>query len=155
MPRAFSPRFRLVAVALASLVLAAALAWVFNPGPQWRVADTQQASGNVLFDGDPIPAVDVEAMNDLLLGGTVIEWRGFGDLELVSAGQAVLAIAPETVVTLPAPPPRWFARTTRARLAAWWDGEIFDEATRTAVGPYDSVFCGLSGYKFAGIAALT
>jgi len=106
----------IVGLALGVLLVAAGFAWALNPGPQWRVADTQQADGNVLLDDDPIPAVDVEALGELLLAGTTIEWRGRGDLELISPGNAVLAIAPGTVVTLPAPPPRWFARASSCRL---------------------------------------
>lgn len=104
-------------IAVATALAVAALAWATNPGPQWRVADTQQADGNVLFDDDPIPAVDVEAMGEQLVPGVVLEWRGTGDLELISPGCAVLAIAPGTVVTLPAPPPRWFARASTCRLS--------------------------------------
>ena len=102
---------------LAVLLAGGAFAWAFNPGPQWRVADTQVADGNVLLDDDPIPAVDVDAMSELLLAGTTIEWRGHGDLEFVSEHAAALALAPGTVVTLPAPPPRWFARAVRCSLA--------------------------------------
>jgi hypothetical protein len=71
----------------------------------------------VAGDGDPVPAVDAEAVGDLLIAGAVIEWRGHGDLELVSPGHAILAIAPGTVLTLPAPPPRWFSRASSGRLA--------------------------------------
>ena len=106
---------RLLAL-VALLAVVAAFAGAFNPGPRWRVAKAQRADGNVLFDGDPVPAADAEAMNDLLLGGTLLEWRGHGDLELVSPGHAWLALAPGTVVELPAPPPRWFGRSIRARL---------------------------------------
>jgi hypothetical protein len=113
---AVRPHLLTLWTALAAVAVIAAFAAATNPGPRWRVADTQQADGNVLFDDDPVPATDPEAMNDLLLGGTVIEWRGVGDLELVSPGNVLLAIRPGTVVTLPAPPPRWFARTSRARL---------------------------------------
>ncbi len=104
-------------VAAGTLVALALFGWAFNPGPQWRVADTQQADGTVLFDGDPVPAADDEAMNVLLVPGMALEWRGHGDLELVSPGNAVLAIAPGTALTLPAPPPRWFARASTCRLA--------------------------------------
>lgn len=104
-------------VALVVTLALGALAWAFNPGPQWRVAPTQQAEGNVLFDDEPIPAGDGEAMDILLVAGMTIEWRGHGDLELLSPGHALLTIAPGTVVDLPAPPPRWFLRTSRARLA--------------------------------------
>jgi hypothetical protein len=115
--RAARPRGRAFGLGVvAVLPVLAALAWAFNPGPRWRVADTQRADGNVLFDGDPVPAADTEAMGDLLLGGTTIEWRGHGDLELISPGHAVLAIAPGTVLRLPAPPPRFFARTSTSRL---------------------------------------
>jgi hypothetical protein len=106
----------LTALALAVMAVLAAFAWATNPGPHWRVADTQQADGNVLFDDDPVPAADVEAMEEVLVAGAVIEWRGHGDLELVSPGYAVLVIAPGSVVMLPAPPPRWFGRSARARL---------------------------------------
>ncbi len=116
-PRLFTPW-----IALAALAVLAAFAWALNPGPGWRVAETQRADGNVLIDGEPIPAADVEAMGDLVVAGVVVEWRGHGDLQLVSPGNAVLAITPGTVVTLPAPPPRWFARHSRARLA---EGTLF------------------------------
>ncbi len=103
--------------ALAVVLVVGAFAWAFNPGPQWRIAETQFADGNVLLDTDPIPAADGEALGELLLEGATIEWRGHGDLELVSTRAAVLGIAPGTVVTLPAPPPRWFARAVRCSLA--------------------------------------
>lgn len=109
------------AIALGVVLVLAGFAWALNPGPRWRVADTQAADGNVLLDGDPVPASDEEAMNDLLFGGTTLEWRGFGDLELLSPGHALLVVRPGTVVRLPPPPPRWFARTSRARLD---EGEI-------------------------------
>jgi len=112
------PRTLALALAAGALLLVLAFgAWAFNPGPRWRVAPTQQADGNVLFDGDPVPATDTEAMNDVLVAGAVLEWRGFGDLELLSPGHALLVVAPGTALTLPAPPPRWFGRTSRARLA--------------------------------------
>jgi hypothetical protein len=106
-----------LALAAGALLVLGMLAWALNPGPRWRVADTQQADGNVVFDGEPVPAADPEAMNDLLVGGTLLEWRGHGDLELVSPGSAVLFVAPGSVLTLPAPPPRFFGRTSTARLA--------------------------------------
>lgn len=104
-------------IAVAAVIALAAFAWALNPGPQWRVAATQDADGTVLFDGDPVPASDAEAMNEQLVAGVTIEWRGHGDLELVSPGSALLAVAPGTVFTLPAPPPRWFARRSNGRLA--------------------------------------
>ena len=107
---------RSAALTLVVVVALAAFAWALNPGPRWRVAETQRADGNVLFDEDPIPASDFEAMNDFLVGGAIVEWRGFGDLELLSPGHALLVVRPGTIVRLPAPPARWFARTSRARL---------------------------------------
>ena len=104
-------------LALGVLLVAGAFAWALNPGPQWRIAETQVADGNVLLDDDPIPAADPEALGELLLAGTTIEWRGRGDLELVSTRAAALGIAPGTVVTLPAPPPRWFARAVSCSLS--------------------------------------
>ncbi len=104
-------------LALGVLLVAGAFAWALNPGPQWRIAETQAADGNVLLDDDPIPAADTEALGELLLAGTSIEWRGHGDLELVSTRAAALGIAPGTVVTLPAPPPRWFARAVSCSLS--------------------------------------
>jgi len=114
--RARAMRMR-AGLALVVLLAAAAFAWALNPGPQWRVADWQVADGNVLLDDEPIPAVDVEALGELLLPGTTIEWRGKGDLEFISSHAAVIALAPGTVVTLPAPPPRWFARAVACSLA--------------------------------------
>jgi hypothetical protein len=99
------------------LAFAVGFAWATNPGPQWRVAPAQSADGNALFDGDPVPAGDAASMNDRLVAGTTIEWRGHGDLELLSPGHAILSVAPGTVFTLPAPPPRWFARASSGRLA--------------------------------------
>lgn len=111
-----------LALAAGALLVLGMLAWALNPGPRWRVAGTQQADGNVLFDGEPVPAADAEAMNDMLVGGTVVEWRGHGDLELVSPGHAVLFVASESRLTLPAPPPRFFARTSTLRLD---EGRLF------------------------------
>ena len=113
---------RAAAASAAALLALALLAWAFNPGPHWRIAETQQADGNVLFEGDPVPATDAEAMGELLVGGAEIEWRGHGDLRFLSPGNAVLSVAPGTVLTLPAPPPRFFGRTCTARLA---EGRLF------------------------------
>lgn len=100
---------------------------VINPGERWQVATTQDATGNVLVDGDPVPVSDVASLGDLLHPGAEIEWRGQGDLELLSAGQVALAIMPGTVMTLPEPPRRLFARTTRGTVV---EGEI-----RLTTGP--------------------
>ena len=104
-------------ITLAVALLAGGVLWATNPGPQWRVAETQRADGNVLFDDDPVPATDAEAMDALLMAGTTIEWQGHGDLEVISPGHALLAVAPGTVLTLPAPPPRWFARASACSLS--------------------------------------
>jgi ferric-dicitrate binding protein FerR (iron transport regulator) len=116
----FDARLRLLTAAAAALAVVAA-AWAFNPGPQWRVAALQQAHGNIVIDGEPVPADDFESVNDALLPGATIEWNGDGDLELVSRGQLALAIMPGTRMRLPAPPPRWFARASAGRVES---GEI-------------------------------
>ena len=107
--------------ATAALVLVGAGAWAFNPGPRWQVAEGQQAHGNVLIDDEPVPADDFASLNDALVEGSKIEWNGDGDLELVSRGQLALAIVPGTQMRLPAPPPRWFTRTSGGRVES---GEI-------------------------------
>jgi len=113
---------RLVALTAAvALVLVGAAAWAFNPGPRWQVAEGQRAHGNVLIDGEPVPADDIASVDDALLPGSTIEWNGDGDLELVSRGQLALAIVPGTRMSLPAPPPRWFARASGGRVDS---GEI-------------------------------
>ncbi|MEP7028875.1 MAG: hypothetical protein ABI960_09800, partial [Candidatus Eisenbacteria bacterium] len=90
-------------------------------GPRWRVAATQAAHGNVLINDEAVPADDFESVNEALVAGATIEWNGAGDLELVSRGQVALGIAPGTRMTLPAPPPRWFARRSEGHLES---GEV-------------------------------
>jgi hypothetical protein len=110
-------RLELAFTAAAAALALGAFAWAFNPGPQWRVADLQNAHGNVIVNDEPVPADDIESLNDALVPGATIEWNGDGDLELVSRGQLALGIAPGTTMTLPAPPPRWFARESKGRVA--------------------------------------
>ena len=107
--------FRALAAA-AAVLLAAGVTAVLNAGPRWRVAGVQAAHGNVMVNDEPVPAGDVASLNALLAPGAVIEWNGNGDLELISKGQMALGIAPGTKMTLPAPPPRWFARSSRGAL---------------------------------------
>jgi hypothetical protein len=111
----------------AAVLLAIGVTTVMNAGPRWKVAGAQSAHGNVLVNDEPIPADDVASLNEALSPGATIEWNGNGDLELVSAGQLALGIAPGTKMTLPAPPPRWFARTSR--------GTIDTGTLRLASGP--------------------
>jgi len=107
--------FFALAGAAAALLLVGVTA-VMNNGPRWKVAGVQAAHGNVMVNDEPIPADDFASLNHALSPGAVIEWNGSGDLELVSAGQLALGIAPGTKMTLPAPPPRWFARTSRGTI---------------------------------------
>jgi ferric-dicitrate binding protein FerR (iron transport regulator) len=116
---------------------------VMNPGPRWQVAAAQKAHGNVMVNDEPIPADDPESLNTALVPGAVIEWNGDGDLELVSTRELALGIAPGTKMTLPAPPPRWFARTSRGaietgtiRLAS---GKRFHGARMTITTPEATV----------------
>jgi ferric-dicitrate binding protein FerR (iron transport regulator) len=136
-----------VQLALAGAAAAIALgafAWALNPGPQWRVADLQDAHGNVMVDDEPIPADDAESLNEALVPGATIEWNGNGDLELVSRGQAALGIAPGTTMTLPAPPPRWFARASNGRVTMGTvrltTGSRFRGARLTIATPEATVF---------------
>ena len=135
---------RLAALAAAAaLVLVGAGAWEFNPGPRWQVAEGQQAHGNVLIDGEPVPADDFGSVDDALVAGSTIEWNGDGDLELVSRGQLALAIVPGTRMLLPAPPPRWFARTCDGRVESGeirlTSGSRFHGARLTIATPQASV----------------
>lgn len=114
-PRAMRRAFFALAGA-AAVLLAIGVTTVMNAGPRWKVAAVQAAHGNVLVNDEPIPADDVASLNEALAPGAVIEWNGNGDLELVSPGQLALGIAPGTKMTLPAPPPRWFARTSRGTI---------------------------------------
>jgi len=111
----------------AAVLLAIGVTAVMNAGPRWRVAGAQSAHGNVLVNDEPIPADDVASLNEALAPGAVIEWNGNGDLELVSRRHLALGIAPGTKMTLPAPPPRWFARSSR--------GSIETGTIRLASGP--------------------
>ncbi len=131
-----------LALATAALLLVAGFAWVFNPGPRWRVAALQNAHGNVLINDEAIPADDFESINEALVAGATIEWNGSGDLELVSRGQVALGIAPGTRMTLPAPPPRWFGRHSEGRVEAGevrlTSGTRFHGATLTIATPQAS-----------------
>lgn len=110
-------RLELAFAGAAAALAIVAFAWALNPGPQWRVAELQNAHGNVIVNDDAVPADDIESLNEALVPGATIEWNGDGDLELLSRGQLALGIAPGTTMTLPAPPPRWFARTSKAKVA--------------------------------------
>jgi ferric-dicitrate binding protein FerR (iron transport regulator) len=100
----------------AAVLLVVGVTTVMNAGPRWKVASVQAAHGNVLVNDEPIPADDTASLNEALTPGAVIEWNGSGDLELVSTRELALGIAPGTKMTLPAPPPRWFARTSRGAI---------------------------------------
>jgi len=100
----------------AAALLAIGVTTVMNAGPRWKVAGAQAAHGNVMINDEPVPADDVASLNEALVPGAVIEWNGNGDLELVSTRELALGIAPGTKMTLPAPPPRWFARTSRGAI---------------------------------------
>lgn len=105
-------------VLLAAIVI---VVGVLNPGPRWRVSTSQDATGNVLVDGDPVPASDFTSLTDLLHPGVDLEWRGQGDLELASGDAIALRVLPGSVLTLPEAPGRYFARTTKGALT---EGEI-------------------------------
>jgi ferric-dicitrate binding protein FerR (iron transport regulator) len=111
------PRTWLVAAGAAA-VLAVYAGIALNPGPHWQVASLQNAHGNVLVDDDAIPADDAASLTDALLPGSTIEWNGDGELMLISPGQLALSIAPGTRMTLPPPPPRFFARVSQGRIEA-------------------------------------
>ncbi len=117
-PAGRASRFPLGLAAAAAVLVAFAFLAAFNPGPQWRVAQIQDAHGSVLINGEPVPADDLESLNEALVGGATLEWSGEGDLELVSPGQVALGIASGTRMTLPAPPPRWFLRQSEGRVEA-------------------------------------
>ena len=114
-PRTMRRAFFALAGAAAALLLIG-VTTVMNAGPRWQVSRVQAAHGNVLVNDEPVPADDVASLNEVLAPGAVIEWNGNGDLELVSQGQLALGIAPGTKMTLPAPPPRWFARSARGSI---------------------------------------
>jgi len=118
--RAWSRGLAALGAAAAVLVVGLA-AWSLNPGPRWRPVGNADVDGNVMIDGEPVPAGDLASLEDALAPGATLEWRGHGDLALVSQGQLALAIAPGTRMTLPEPPPRWFGRTTHGRVE---EGEI-------------------------------
>jgi ferric-dicitrate binding protein FerR (iron transport regulator) len=115
-PGGRAARFPLALAGAVAAVLVVASAFAFNPGPQWRVAQMQNAHGNVIVNDDAIPADDIPSLNEALVPGARIEWDGDGDLELLSRGRLALGIVPGTRMTLPAPPPRWFLRHSEARI---------------------------------------
>ena len=124
------PPYRRAFFALASaaaVLLVVGIAVVMNPGPRWQVASIQNATGNILVDDNPIPADDVRSLNEALVPGSTIEWNGNGDIQLVSRRFLALGITPGTKMTLPAPPPRWFGRTS--------SGSIESGTVRLTSGP--------------------
>jgi hypothetical protein len=118
--RGFLSAMRPIEIALAAAGLAIVLslgAYVMNAGPRWHVADTGGVpTGNLVVDGEPVPAGDAGSLDDALTSTSHLVWEGDGDLVLHSDGGAVIALTPGTEVTMPAPPPRWFARSTSGRV---------------------------------------
>lgn len=125
--------------AAAAVLLVIGIAVVMNPGPRWQVARTGTTYGNVLVNGEPVPVDDVRSLNEALAPGVTIEWDGSGDLALVSRRFLALGIAPGTKMTLPAPPPRWFARDVHGSLETGTirltSGPRFHGARVTIVAP--------------------
>ena len=132
-----APRLRVVgprlpalatwALSAAAAVLVVTAGMALNKGPRWVATAPNGTFGDVLVDGEPIPASDGASLSEALIPGSRIEWGGSADLELRCPGTAVLQILPGSSLILPAPPPRWFARRIEGRLDA---GEV-----RVTTGP--------------------
>lgn len=125
--------------AAAAVLLVIGVAVVMNPGPRWQVARYQDGYGNMLINGEPIPVDDERSLNEALAPGVTIEWNGSSDIALVSRRFLALDIAPGTRMTLPAPPPRWFARTSKGSIESGTvrltSGPRFHGASVTIVAP--------------------
>jgi hypothetical protein len=132
-----------------ALAAAAALAFIVglgNRGAAWTVSGSSLGAtaiggsrGDLLVDGKAISSTEPAVWSQALRRGHHIEWRGEGDLELVSRGALAMQILPGTVLDLPAPPGRWFGRSVKGRIESGevriTTGQRFEGARLTLFSP--------------------
>ena len=112
-----SPAWIALSAAAAAAVL---LVFAANRGPRWEVIGGG-SGGTVTIGVREIDLADADAITTALRPGVRVSVPPGVELVIQSAGNLALDLVPGTDMTLPAAPPRWFARASRAELRS---GEI-------------------------------
>jgi ferric-dicitrate binding protein FerR (iron transport regulator) len=102
----------------ASLAAAAAVVLmllVFNRGPGWTLHEVS-GEGQVVVNGQPVPAQDIDALNRRLGAKADLEVPDGVRLDLICPEMLLLEIAPNSHVVLPADPGRVWGRTLTSRV---------------------------------------
>ncbi len=118
---------------VSAAAVVALLLLVFNHGPVWTLHQVS-GEGEVLVNGRPVPAQDIDALNHLLGAKVDLEVPDGVRLDLICPEVLLLEVAPNSHVVLPADPGRLWGRTFTSRVDK---GEI-----RCKSGPE------FAGYRF-------
>lgn len=106
------------------LPIAAAAALVLtltNQGPDWNVVSSE-GEGRVIVSGQAFASSDRAGIAKAIARGGEIAIEGDVTLDLVAKGSVAVALAPETRMTLPAAPARWWSRHAVATIA---NGDVY------------------------------
>lgn len=117
-----------LAAAVAAGMLVVFLVNMANRGPVWTVLEAS-GTGEILFDGDPIPVAHKEILAERLRPGVEVEVPEGATMEILSAKTLLVELTPGTKLTIPEPPPRFFGRNaelwTRGGLLRLTTGPAF------------------------------
>jgi ferric-dicitrate binding protein FerR (iron transport regulator) len=102
-PARLVPRF-----AYAAAAAAAVLVWLGSTAPHWKYAGASGASGEVWVSGHLMDPADVEAIEGMLHPGTSVRTTGEMQLDLTLVHRLSVQVAPESEITVPDRPRRWF-----------------------------------------------
>jgi hypothetical protein len=106
--------FLRLAIPLAAAVVLLTL-WM-NQAPHWRLVDSR-AGTFLRIDGENFDTGDTKPLLRMLRAGARVQTPESLGVTLLSPGHLAIKILPGTDMTLPAPPRRWFGRSTRASIA--------------------------------------
>ncbi|HET9252896.1 MAG TPA: hypothetical protein VFP58_12355 [Candidatus Eisenbacteria bacterium] len=107
-PWLLRPLPRLAALAAAAM-LAFFLADLANRGNPWILLEAS-GTGEILFDGEPIPVARADLIAERLQPGVEVELPASAKLEILSAKTLLVELTPGTRLTIPPPPPRFYGR---------------------------------------------
>ena len=102
-------------VPLAAAAVVVLMLLVFNRGPAWTLHEVS-GEGQVVVNGRPVPAQDIDALNRRLGAKADLEVPDGVTLDLICPEMLLLEIAPNSHVVLPADPGRFWGRTLTGRV---------------------------------------
>ncbi len=99
------------AAAAASLIVLTAV----NQPPRWTALPSA-GSGHLVVNGVRVPVRNTAELTRRIRPGSRVRLDCTNDLDLVSSGLLAMQISPGTELVLPAPPGRWFGRSSKANV---------------------------------------